>query len=461
MTFGVRAISLPALLVLLELAKGLCWATLLPPWYGPDEPAHFIYAETLLYEHRLPMYAAARSDGTDIPPDVACSERDMGWRPDGPFMEGPYPLAQDHALCAIEESRVREPAVPSNPAAGYSPLYYALAIPVLAIVNGAPVEIRLFSVRLLSVLLGAGATLMVYLASLWALGHRRSLAGAAAAVYAFQPMLSQQYALVNNDVLLDFLAAAFFWRLVRSFAIVPGLRETSLLAGIVGLAYLAKPQGILLALLLPGPALAALRAGRLSWRSLFGQALVAAAVLTALAAGGLIFEFLSQGSPVPQDKTAVARDSFRHYLDLNLGGHGTHLWWLWVATVWGDFGWLTVALPRHLYEAIVGVLLIALLGSGWAALRRHAAPALALLAVLLLCVPLQAWEAQFFREHAQLVLQGRNFFFAFPAAVIFIVGGVAGIAPRGCEHRLALLLAVASAALNAFSVLVVLEAFYG
>lgn len=446
----------------LALVKGLLWATLLPPWYGPDEPAHYVYVETLA-EGRLPAYApSARSDGADIPPDVACSEQNLGWHPDGPLMEKPFLAGQNPAPCAQGGApAARRPAVPSNPAAGYTPLYYAVAIPFLAAAGHAPVETRLFSVRLLSVLLGALATLFVYLGGFWALDGRRRLAVAAAGVYALQPMLSQQYAIVSNDAFLDFLGAAFAWRLARALRIQPDLREVALLAALAGIAYLAKPQGILLALLLPLPALAAIRAGRLGWRALAGQTMVAGGVLATVALAGLVFNLASQGSLVPQGGTPTARDSFRHYLDLNLGGYATHLWWLWVATVWGDFGWLTVALPRHLYEGIAGVLVMALAGAAWAALRGRPEPALALAAMLLVLLPLQAWEALFFRQHGQLVLQGRNLLFAFPAAAIFVAGGLAALLPRGCERFLSAALGLAAAALNGFAVLVLLEAFYG
>src|SRR5207245_7915288 len=164
-----------------------------------------------------------------------------------PFFAEP-PFGPDPARCDQPDTPVTQrPEVPTSSSAGYSPLYYAAGVPFYDLVRNAPVETRLQAVRLLSVLLGVAAAGFAYLAGFWALDHRRVLAAAAAAVVTLQPMASQQFAIVNNDALLITAGAAFFWRFFRALRIGMGLGDTVWLAALVGLAYLAKPQGAFLA----------------------------------------------------------------------------------------------------------------------------------------------------------------------------------------------------------------------
>ena len=42
------------LIVFAALVRGLVWAVALPPWQGPDEPAHFSYIQRIANDHTIP-----------------------------------------------------------------------------------------------------------------------------------------------------------------------------------------------------------------------------------------------------------------------------------------------------------------------------------------------------------------------------------------------------------------------
>ena len=44
------------LVVFAALLRGLVWAVALPPWEGPDEPAHFSYVQRIATEGSIPAF---------------------------------------------------------------------------------------------------------------------------------------------------------------------------------------------------------------------------------------------------------------------------------------------------------------------------------------------------------------------------------------------------------------------
>src|SRR4051812_34771534 len=44
------------LIVFAALVRGLVWAVALPPWQGPDEPAHFSYIQRIANDHSIPAF---------------------------------------------------------------------------------------------------------------------------------------------------------------------------------------------------------------------------------------------------------------------------------------------------------------------------------------------------------------------------------------------------------------------
>jgi 4-amino-4-deoxy-L-arabinose transferase-like glycosyltransferase len=449
---------------LLALIKGLVWTLALPPWYGPDEPSHFAYVQLLAVEGRVPQFAPSRDDGRDVPADIQCSEHNMGFRLNGPFFAEP-PFGPDPSRCDRPDTpAAHRPEVPSSPSAGYSPLYYAAGVPFYDLVKDAPVETRLQAVRLLSVLLGVAAAGFAYLAGFWAFDRRRVLAAAAAAVVTLQPMASQQFAIVNNDALLIAAGAAFFWRFFRALRSGVGSGDTVWMAALVGLAYLAKPQGAFLAPLFVIPLLLTRREHGW-WMSFLRRAGLYVAVLGGIVVLGIASNLLLQGQAVPQVAQPVTGTyGLRGYVHELIHDQFTRLYWLLVVSAWGHFVWVSASLPPPTFTVIFLVYLLALAGVIRAALSRRPEVTVmvsALLSVLVVGALLIGLEAFLFRKSGTFILQGRSFLELLPAAAVVIVGGLVALLPRGCERAGAAGVTLAALALNVFSLMVLLETLFG
>src|SRR5437660_6963507 len=160
-----------AAIVLLAVVKGLLWSQLVPPWYGPDELAHFTYVQDLAMTGHVQQAANGRPDGLDIPPEAICSTQALGFRSNGPFFAEP-PFVPGVDPCPrppLDTGRL--PRYLSGPAGNYSPVYYGMAVPFWMAAQAGDVVTRLEAVRMLSVLLGALAALCCYLAAWWAVGR--------------------------------------------------------------------------------------------------------------------------------------------------------------------------------------------------------------------------------------------------------------------------------------------------
>lgn len=463
LAFAVVSKGLP-LLLLLALVRGLVWTLALPPWYGPDEPSHFMYTQLIAEEGRFPSYGS-QPDGRDNPPEVLCSEYNLGWRITGPFYSEPL-WNGDAKPCTYPRTTAnRRPEILTNPAGGYSPLYYVLGVPFYEVAYSLPVEDRLHAVRLLSVILGVLATWFCFRAAQAAF-RRRHLAVAATTIFTLQPMASQQFALANNDALLLAAAAFFFWRLFKSLRDPLTRVDVVLLGAAVGVAYLAKPQGVFLGALLPLTLWVAWKRSGGDRRSLLVVAAGLAGVAATLLVAGLLVNLAIHGSLFPQGTRPPAGQHFsaKGYYELHAATRFARLYWLWITGFWGYFGWFSIALPLGALYSLVGVQLAAAAGLVVAFVgRRFDRPVLvtAVLGVLLVAVLTQILEIYFFRQTGALILQGRSFLPVLPAAAIALTAGLAALVPLQGERPAAAVITAAALTLNVGALMVLLEGFFG
>jgi hypothetical protein len=378
------------------------------------------------------------------------------------------PFGAPWVYCSVNSSSDRHAKNPSNAAGGYSPVYYAAAIPYYLAAWPASVDIRLQAVRLWSVTLGVFAAVFTYLAASWAFAGDRKLSVATAVLFTLQPMISQQTALVNNDALLIAVAAAFWWRYFRALRVGLTIREAGVLGGLVGLAYLAKQQGLLLASALPflylyGTDLRRLRtelAGGLRMAAaaampVIGAVLVGAAL--SLLAGG------SAGSPLAIDSTAGSH-SIRDYIWLYTVPHFGHAYFLYVTSFWGFFGWFQVPLPNVAYVLIATAVLVGAFGLALMLVTKHPERRLVtttLLSTVSCGVLLQALELFVYLRSGALILQGRSFLLLLTPALILLMWGWGRLLPRRATWALGPAAVLAAAILNLVSIFVMLDAFYG
>jgi len=240
-------------LCVVYLAKQALTVVIFPPFTGHDEVAHYAYVETVADEHRVPVL-----------PDLT------GWPP--PNTEQPPPPPGDYIpddlyryclyILGWQGGNVCEPANPwyaANPphvvrynkgvgfkpvgyqyAATHPPLYYLLMTPLSWLSNSASAETRLFLFRFAAIPFGLLTVILSYLTVRALFPRDAFLAITVPAYVAFQPQISYEAAMLNNDILA---IALFSWII---YLLVSGIRNrfpirTCVLLGLAfGLALLAK-----------------------------------------------------------------------------------------------------------------------------------------------------------------------------------------------------------------------------
>lgn len=435
-----RAAVIPLLVVGIAAVKCLLWSLSLPPWYGPDEPAHFAYVQLLAIRHVVP-YGTAHGE-TVLPTEVTCSGARLGFRADGPFLTAPPWGPDQPPPCTAASGDPRVPVSNGNPAGDYLPIYYGLGVLFWDAAADQPVEVRLQAVRMLSALLGVIATAFTYLAGFWFFDRNRAAGGAAALLFAFQPMASQQFGIVTNDALLICVAAGFFWLMARGMAVGWTTRSLFVLGLVGGLGYWAKPQGAFLLGAVPlavllGPAIALRRDERFGWWVSKARSLLPATAGGALMLiWGLAVSTALHGRLGPHPIPAEAGPhGIRTFLNLYLDNSLHRLFALFIPGSWGNFAWLSVPIPVPVLFGVASAYVLAGIGLGVGVWRgilarsRVLAFAGAVFGIALLVILL---ELAYYRAYGDQILQGRSFFFLLPAMATLLVGGLTSWVPRRC-----------------------------
>jgi predicted membrane protein DUF2142 len=433
---------------------------MLPPWYGPDEASHYAYVQEMVEDHWLARDHDPNA-AIHYPKEILCSESNLDVGVLGAFHAEP-PYGMPWVSCSATSPADRHATSPTNAAGGYSPVYYAAAIPYYLVVWPLNVDARLQAVRLWSVTLGAIAAVMTYLAATWAFAGDRRLSVAAAVFFTLQPMLSQQTAVVNNDALLIAVAATFWWRYFRALRSGITTSEAAVIGALVGLAYLAKQQGVLLAAALPF--LYVFAPERPKFKLVPALRIAAAAAAPALAAAmvGELFTLAAKTSQAIE--TVPGTHSLRDYIWIYTVPRFEHIYFLYVTSFWGFFGWLQVALPNLAYVLIalavvaglIGVLLLL-----WRDRMSRRVVGATLLSVAICAGLLQLVEMYVYLRSGQVILQGRSFLMFLTPAVILLIWGWIRLVPRPATWLVAPAAVIAAAALNLLSLFVMGEAFFG
>jgi hypothetical protein len=140
-----------ALLVALALVHGLLYAWLVPPWQAPDEPTQFEYAALI---SRLGFIPAATDSDPQLEREIAASLVRQHFFE---YLLGHPPAAAPQSLDDVRALFFMPRQVGNDP-----PLYFVIAALPIRALAGHPIEAQLMALRLLGVLLIAGAALCAY-----------------------------------------------------------------------------------------------------------------------------------------------------------------------------------------------------------------------------------------------------------------------------------------------------------
>ncbi len=316
--------------VIAYVAIGALYAWRVPAWQTPDEPAHYNYIRQLAQTGAFPVIEMGDYDQAFLaeqvqPPKV---------RPSAPLDTVQY---EDHQ----------------------PPLFYALAVPIFALFDGALLPLRLFSL-----LIGALTIVFAWLALLTLFPAQPAIAPLVCVVVALIPQHVHMMAGLNNDALAEALIALTVLLCARLLMaadrpVGPSPRLLVGLGIVVGLSFLTKATAYLT---LPIALAAVLGA---TWRRqplksvalALGVVIVIAAVIglpwwlrSMQVYGGLDFLGLQRHNEV-----VVGQPTTREWL----AQFGPASFLLRMAqttfqSFWGQFGWMSVVMNAWMYALLLG-----------------------------------------------------------------------------------------------------------
>lgn len=326
---------------LLAVVRGLLWSAAVPALEAMDEPAHFGYVQYLAEERQFPGHVdnqeifSERLHGAISVLNVDATT--PGDRPDYTD-EG-----EERTLDQLAE--LSPTGGGGGPGSMYAPFYYLPGVPFYEAAGDDILE-QIALVRLWSILLGVGAAVLLVLLGRKLFPTSSGAQAAFAIAGVLQPMVSHQFAVVNNDG----------WVIISGFAaLLVGLELAgrgrapwfSLLAGaVIGAALLGKPFAIAAAVpLAVGWLVGKVRARERNLRVLAGEAgLVVVGFLATYGAWTLNAARLDLNTSEIPEQTGTGI-SVRGFLEANFGGGLQGFRTIWADQLWGDFGWVRIPLP--------------------------------------------------------------------------------------------------------------------
>jgi 4-amino-4-deoxy-L-arabinose transferase-like glycosyltransferase len=436
------------LILALYVSKQIFSVAAFYPFSGHDELAHFSYVRTVATEHRIPV----------LPDLFAWREGLNGGQapPTDNLPDELYPYCR-FALdwfCAPDSPRWQDnpPRIVTVPGLGYfpsgyqyaanhPPLYYAVMTPFYLLSQGLSPVGQQYVLRLAAIPFGLITVFAAYRASRALFPGDAFLVVTVPALVAFQPQISYEAAMVNNDIVAIALTSLILWGVIAGVRDRFPLRLCVAVGVTFGLALLAKGTSVTIA---PVIAVALLWAvGWRDWRGLLARGLAMGVPAAILAAPWYLFLYRTYG-----DLSGFNRIEKLQYWNSPMGSFQEMLTDPQFVVnrfkeTWGEFGWRLIHLRPMLLWMIaipiivagVGLVIYALTAGRDLAIFRGdvvASPAgwqkKALVLLLLACVLAYLAVIQF---GTQFVLtQARYYFPVVNAAALLTMLGLRTVIPR-------------------------------
>jgi hypothetical protein len=345
------------LVVFAALLRGLVWAVALPPWQGPDEPAHFSYIQRIANDGTLPLFDHSPPDYFSVATNASVYNTGYLFSRTRERLRN---LRRD--LPAFPPERDGWPEKNHGALVGawkYPPAYDLIATPAYMLPFLHTDTERMYAVRVVSVLIGAIAVLFVLLLLAEA-GATPLIAVLGALTYSMLPMVSHASAIGNPDVLLMASLAGLAHALLK-------LRRKWTRGRVIRvalwalLALLTKPIGGPAALITIVSMLAFAPGARTLPRRLIATGSLAVAFVVCYVAMTVAatWQLFGTGGPLAAARYGISY-LWQFYLPPLWFMDSEHAayhafpslpsWRVWVETGTGFFGWLTTPMPGWAYH---------------------------------------------------------------------------------------------------------------
>ncbi|MEJ7762297.1 MAG: DUF2142 domain-containing protein [Thermomicrobiales bacterium] len=317
-------------LTALYLVKQVLLVVVHPPFSGHDEVAHFAYLQTVVNEQRLPVLLEDRLPDQLYP---YCRYVLQWWcEPTNPrWVESPPVRLTNGQLEGMQY------------AANHPPLYYFLMAPLAVLSSGWGLEAQQTLLRFAAIPFGLALVLLAYGTVRALFPGDTFLAITVPAFVAFQPQVSYEAAMVNNDAMAIALAAAILYVLVRAFRDRYPRRACLLLGLLFGLALLTKGTSVTIAPSIGAAVVASV--GLRDWRGIAWRGATIGVIALLLVSPWYLFLWRTYGN-----FSALPQVSELQQWNRPLGGFvdlltDRRFFVMRFHESWGYFGWRMIPLP--------------------------------------------------------------------------------------------------------------------
>jgi 4-amino-4-deoxy-L-arabinose transferase-like glycosyltransferase len=360
------------ILILFVAKEGLAVAVF-PPFTGHDEVAHFAYIETIVEHHRVPQI---------INLDKWRADRTLGAN-NGDFLpKSLYPYCQ-YVLDWWCSTYPGSPWLANPPravtlgtqyfpsgwqyAANHPPLYYLLMTPLYKLFEHKSPAFQEHVIRVAAIPFGLIVVIFAYLLAGMLFPGDLFMISTVTALVAFQPQISYEAAMVNNDITAIAAFSVVLYLLARGIRMGFTWRLTALVGATLGIGLLFKST-----MLVSVPLIAVaivMGVGWKRWREWIAKG-AAAAVVAGLFAWPWYwflhktygnFSGLSQVKALQYNWTYLNQSKPTIFSQLF---NRDFAMWRWRET-WGEFGWRLIHLHRSLLWMIGAPFIVALIGLIW------------------------------------------------------------------------------------------------
>lgn len=348
------------LLLVLYLAKQVVTVFIFPPFTGHDEVAHFNYIDTVASEQRVPVLLE------DELPDYfyRYCQYILDWSPCEPnnprWLEDPFRFA-DWGAIGVYPAGMQY-------AANHPPLYYMVMAPFFAATDSQSPEWQQYFLRLLAIPFGAVTVLLAFFSARVLFPGETFLAITVPAFVAFQPQISYEAAMVNNDI----VGIAGFSLVL--YLVLRGIRDgfpnrlNALLGIALALSLLAKSTSLTATLVIAIAIIAAV--GLRNWRAWVVKGATVASIAGVVVAPWYIFLYRTYGNFDGFEQISQLQEPWNRPSQgfFGLLFNRPFVWDRWAET-WGQFGWRRIPLDGEFLWAIAIPCIIAMVGlvlyAGW------------------------------------------------------------------------------------------------
>lgn len=230
------------------IIKGLIWTWTIPPFFSPDEYAHFAYTQYIIEEKMIPVNEkAGKPTVMSMSEEVAMAQKIWTHKiflstTHIPFPSILTPIAPEFSL--YNRTVSNEPY--TNPAAVYSPIYYAIeAIPYILGYN-LDIFHRMYFMRMFSLIFSLITVIFAYKIA-FLMTKERLFSFVVAGIISLMPSVNaSSFGGINNDAILIAFAHILMYILLRFINQADSSFKSMLtISAMLGLTLLTKTQAII------------------------------------------------------------------------------------------------------------------------------------------------------------------------------------------------------------------------